>query len=86
MSKEDLDDIKYVHKNLIKGLKVPLIERNIEEPFLTVMTSEQIAQHIEDLKTLDMTGYEVEKQGWIQQWEEALRVQKEWELNQNKDE
>ena len=50
------------------------------------MTSEQIAQHIEDLKTLDMTGYEVEKQGWIQQWEEALRVQKEWELNQNKDE
>lgn len=58
------------------------IERNIEEPFLTVMTSEQIAQHIEDLKTLDMIGYG----GFIQQWEEALRVQKEWELNQNKDE
>jgi hypothetical protein len=85
-TKEDLDDIKYVHKNLIKGLKVPLIERNIEEPSMTFATSEQIAQHIEDLKTLDMTGYEVEKQGWIQQWEEALKVQKQWELNQNKDE
>ena len=56
------------------------------EPFLTVITSEQIVQHIEDLKTLDMTGYEVEKQGYIRQWEEALRVQKQWELNQNKDE
>ena len=44
-TKEDLDDIKYVHKNLIKGLKVPLIERNIEEPSMTFATSEQIAQH-----------------------------------------
>jgi len=37
-------------------------------------------------KTLDMTGYEVEKQGWIHQWEKALKVQKQWGLNQNKDE
>ena len=56
------------------------------EPYMTFITSEQIAQHIEDLKTLDMTGYEVEKQGWIHQWEKALKVQKQWELNQNKDE
>jgi len=31
MTKEDLDDIKYVHKNLMEGLRVPLTKMSKEE-------------------------------------------------------
>jgi hypothetical protein len=31
MNKEDLDDIKYVHKNLMEGLRVPLTKMSKEE-------------------------------------------------------
>ena len=31
MSKEHLDDIKYVHKNLMEGLKLPPIKMSKEE-------------------------------------------------------
>jgi hypothetical protein len=31
MNKEDLDDIKYVHKNLMEGLRVPLTKMNKEQ-------------------------------------------------------
>ena len=31
MNKEDLDDIKYVHKNLMEGLRVPLTKMSKEQ-------------------------------------------------------
>lgn len=75
MTKEDLDDIKYVHKNLMEGLKVPLTKVNKEtKEFLDKHPEGKIKDLPKELKDVLFNTFK------------EVQEIKEEKKNQNKDE
>ena len=91
MNKEDLDDIKYVHKNLMEGLKVPLTKMSKERKLniiigLKDVTDGEFGMLIRGKTEITLEAYmDLKESQDISLADEVIEMMLE-SLNQNKDE